>query len=338
MPSYIKKCSICNNDFETKRSHTLYCSIKCSKKEEYNRNKDRYEINCQCCGKLFKTSKQQTRLCSHACINIATKKHNDVIKECKECKEEFVTSYIKRDKEFCKRSCAIVHMNKNRTEETNIKISETVKNQFASGERVHPFTGKRLTEQHKQRISEERIIKGSAAGKNNPMYGKKGKNNPNYGKIRTSAMKEKYSQEKSEQWINGKYNNVNFNNLYKRGNYFSTKMSKEVYYRSSWEKHVFEYLDKNEEVVNFLSEPFSLPYYYDNNKRHYIPAILVSYKNGSQTLIEIKPEYQVTAIKNQAKFKAAQEYCDSKGILFEVWTEKTINNLFIEESTNDLQI
>ena len=151
-------------------------------------------------------------------------------------------------------------------------------------------------------------------------------------------MKEKYSQEKSEQWINGKYNNVNFNNLYKRGNYFSTKMSKEVYYRSSWEKHVFEYLDKNEEVVNFLSEPFSLPYYYDNNKRHYIPDILVSYKNGSQTLIEIKPEYQVTAIKNQAKFKAAQEYCDSKGILFEVWTEKTINNLFIEESTNDLQI
>ena len=77
MPSYIKKCSICNNDFETKRSHTLYCSTKCSKKEESNRNKDRYEITCQCCGNLFKTSKQQTRLCSHACINITTKKHNE---------------------------------------------------------------------------------------------------------------------------------------------------------------------------------------------------------------------------------------------------------------------
>ena len=148
-------------------------------------------INKYHCGKLFKTSKEQTRLCSRACINIATKKHNDVIKECKECKEEFVTSYIKRDREFCKRSCATIYMNKNRTEETNIKISETIKNQFASGERIHAFTGKSLTKQHKQRISEERIRKGSGAGKNNPMFGKKGVEHPKYGKKSSTSTLEK---------------------------------------------------------------------------------------------------------------------------------------------------
>lgn len=323
MPLYVKKCSICNNDFETKRSHTLYCSIKCSKKEEYNRNKDRYEIICQCCGKLFKTSKEQTRLCSRACINIATKKHNDVIKECKECKEEFVTSYIKRDREFCKRSCATIYMNKNRTEETNIKISETIKNQFASGERIHAFTGKSLTKQHKQRISEERIRKGSGAGKNNPMYGKN----------HSIKTKEQISETRTIKILNGDYNR-----WFCKGVYHSCKLNKDIHYKSSWEKCALQFLDLEPTIFIFIYEPFSIAYYYNNNKRHYIPDLLITYKDGKQKLIEIKPSYYIDAEINQAKFKAAQEYCDSKGILFEVWTEKTINNLFIEENTNDLQI
>lgn len=325
MPSYIKKCSICNNDFETKRSHTLYCSTKCSKKEEYNRNKDRYEITCQCCGNLFKTSKQQTRLCSHACINITTKKHNDVIKECKECKEEFVTSYIKRDREFCKRSCTTIYMNKNRTEQTNIKISETIKNQFDSGERIHQFKGKRLTEEHKQRISEERIVKGSAAGKNNPMYGKSHSIN----------TKEKISTTRTAKMLNGDYNH-----WFCKGIYHSCKSNKDIYYKSSWEKRALEYLDNHQNVLTFIYEPIRILYKakYETNKRHYIPDLLITYKDGNQKLIEIKPSYFIDAEINQAKFKAAQEYCDSKGILFEVWTEKTINNLFIKENINDLQI
>lgn len=325
MPLYIKKCSICSNDFETKRSHTLYCSIKCSKKEEYNKNKNRYEITCQCCGNLFKTSKQQTRLCSHACINKITKKHNDVTKECKECKEKFVTSYIKRDREFCKRSCATVYMNKNRTEETNIKVSKTIKNQFVSGERVHPFTGKRLSEQHKQRISEERIIKGSAAGKNNPMYGKN----------HLTSTREKISETRTVKILNGDYNG-----WFCKGTHYSSKINKGIYYKSSWEKRVLQHLDYHEEVLTFTYEPIRILYKanYETNKRYYIPDLLITYKDGIQKLVEIKPSYYVDAEINQAKFKAAQEYCDSKGILFEVWTEKTINNLFIEENINDIQI
>jgi hypothetical protein len=322
MSLYIKQCFICNNDFETKRSHTLFCSIKCKKKEEYNRKRNRYEVICEYCKKLFKTSNQQTRLCSPACINTITKKHDDIKKKCIECDNDFYTSYIRRRKQFCSYSCATTHKNKNRTEETNIKISETIKNQFASGERIHPFMGKILTEQHKQRISEERIIKGSAAGKHNPMFGKN----------HSIKTKEQISETRSNRMVNGDYKT-----WFCKGTYYSLKINKNINYKSSWEKQVIQFLDKDEKVISFSYEPIRVPYLFEI-KRHYIPDLLITYKDGNQKLIEIKPSYYVDAEINQAKFKAAQEYCDSKGILFEVWTEKTINNLFTEESTNDLQI
>jgi hypothetical protein len=58
---------------------------------------------------------------------------------------------------------------------------------------------------------------------------------------------------------------------------------------------------------------------------------LIIYKDGTQKLVEIKPSYYVDAEVNKAKFASAQKYCDDKGIIFEVWTEKIISNLFISK-------
>lgn len=327
MSLYTKQCSICNNQFETKRSHTLFCSTRCASKDKYEKNKLKFERACECCNKIFNSPKKYTRFCSPACINTSTKKHEDVKNTCLECNKTFMVSFVKRDRKFCSRSCATNFINKNRTEETSNKISTTQKERFENKTNIHPFLGKKLTEEHKQAISSSRIINGSSIGNKNPMYGKRGIDNPNYGIKRTKETKEKHSIIKTSQWINGKYNNVNFNSIYKRGNYFSLKLNKEIYYRSSWEKQVFEFLDKQKEVSSFIVEPFSLPYYYDNQTRRYIPDLLVAYSDGTQKLIEIKPEYLLSAIKNKAKFESAQNYCNEKGIIFEVWTEKTISNL-----------
>lgn len=316
MSLYTKKCSICNNDFETNRSHTLFCSTKCKSKDKYEKNKLRYERVCECCHVVFNSPKKDTKFCSPACINRTTKKHEDVENKCLECGNTFTVSYIKRERKFCSRSCATINHNNNRTEEINKKISDTHKERYLNGTNVHPFLNKNLTEEHKLAISSSRISKGSSVGKRNPMYGKN----------HTSTTREKISLTRSIKMLNGEYNS-----WFCKGTYHSTKTNKDIYFKSSWEKTALEYLDKNKDVVSFMYEPFSLAYYCDFHKRHYTPDLLITYKDGTQKLVEIKPSYYLDAGVNKAKFDSAQKYCNDKGIIFEVWTEKIINSLFIKE-------
>lgn len=316
MSLYIKKCTICNNDFETNRSHTLFCSTKCSSKDKYNKNRLRYERVCEYCSKTFNSPKKDTRFCSSACINTTTKKHDDVENICLECNNTFVTSYIKRHRKFCSRSCATKNANNNMSVETKIKISNTKKLNYKNGTTLHPFSGKTLTSEHKDKISNSRKINGSSVGEKNPMYGKN----------HTTETKEKISVTRIKKMINGEYNS-----WFCKGTYFSTKTNKDIYYKSSWEMKAIQFLDKSEEVHSFMYEPFSIPYYHKNNKRHYIPDLLITYINGKQKIIEIKPSYFLNAEVNLDKFESAQKYCNDKGIVFEVWTEKTITNLFIAE-------
>ena len=321
MSLYTKECSICNNQFETKRSHTLFCSTRCASKDKYEKNKLKFERVCECCNKIFNSPKKDTRFCSPACINTSTKKHEDVENTCLECNKTFIISFIKRDRKFCSRSCATNFINKNRTEETNNKISTTQKERFENGTNIHPFLGKKLTDEHKQAISSSRIINGSSIGNKNPMYGRKHSN----------KTREKISITRSKRMINGDYNS-----WFCKGAYYSTKINKEIYFKSSWEKSVLQNLDKNNNVISFLYEPFSIPYYYDNHKRHYVPDFLITHSDGTQKLVEIKPSYYLNAEINKAKFESAQNYCNEKGIIFEVWTEKTISSLFINENNNNV--
>jgi hypothetical protein len=316
MPLYTKKCTICNNDFNTNRSHTLFCSTKCSSKDKYEKNKLKFERTCQCCNNVFKSPKKDTRFCSTACINTFTKKNEDVENKCLECDNVFTVSYIKRERKFCSRSCATSHLNKKMTDETKQKMSNTIKLKFSNGERIHPFKDQSLSDKHKQKISISRIQKGSASGERNPMFNKKHSLN----------TREKISNTRSLRMINGDYNS-----WFCKGKHFSTKINKEVYYKSSWEKCALQFLDLEQTIITFMYEPFSVTYYYDNNKRHYIPDFLIIYKDGTQKLVEIKPSYYVDAEVNKAKFASAQKYCDDKGMIFEVWTEKTISNLIISK-------
>lgn len=112
---------------------------------------------------------------------------------------------------------------------------------------------------------------------------------------------------------------------------FSTKLNKTLFIRSSWEEKIVNDLDNDQEIESFIYEPFSIRY--ENNKkeiRNYIPDLLITYKNGQQKLVEIKPEYLINTEKNLCKFDAARNYCQEKGLLFEIWTEKEIFPQFTE--------
>lgn len=118
--------------------------------------------------------------------------------------------------------------------------------------------------------------------------------------------------------------------------------------RSSWETRFASWCDKNPSVIKWLSEETIIPYRCptDNRIHRYFVDFKIKVKtrdNKIKTyLVEVKPlsqtvppEYpgrqtkkylteSVTYIKNQAKWKAANEYCKDRGYEFVIITEKEL--------------
>jgi len=109
------------------------------------------------------------------------------------------------------------------------------------------------------------------------------------------------------------------------------------------------WLDKNDDIVAWGSEELIIPYIspIDSRQHRYFPDFIVKVKtkdNKSKTMvIEIKPDKETKEPKqkkriteqyvrevttwgvNQAKWKAATEYCLDRGWEFKVLTEKHLN-------------
>ena len=118
--------------------------------------------------------------------------------------------------------------------------------------------------------------------------------------------------------------------------------------RSTWERKMCKYMDKNKNVLRWASEEIAIPYIspVDNKPhRYYVDFIVeVRQKDGTKKikLIEVKPKKQcsppkkqtrktkryITEVKtwgvNSAKWKAATEYAENRGWEFQILTEKEL--------------
>jgi len=91
--------------------------------------------------------------------------------------------------------------------------------------------------------------------------------------------------------------------------YIKTKKgSGKVYYRGTWEKFFIQLIDSSKIVDHFEWHPCRIPYKLDGEKRTYFPDCLVTLKDGSKWLVEIKGQKDE---KYAAKCKAARRYCGS---------------------------
>lgn len=113
----------------------------------------------------------------------------------------------------------------------------------------------------------------------------------------------------------------------KTGWHGSTKMGENFYYRSGWEKEVYELLDQDTDVLGYKAEPFAIDYVYKGEGHQYTPDILVTYFDNHQELFEIKPSNQTLLEQNQAKWKSAETVCEMRGWKFVVVTEQMIEKL-----------
>lgn len=122
-----------------------------------------------------------------------------------------------------------------------------------------------------------------------------------------------------------------------------------IIYRSLWERKFMVYCDNNERILEWGSEEIALPYRspIDNRVHRYFPDFYIKVKESTgeikKYLIEIKPLKQLSPppkpkrqtkqylyeayeyAKNQAKWKAAKEFCEDRQWQFKVITEKELD-------------
>jgi hypothetical protein len=122
----------------------------------------------------------------------------------------------------------------------------------------------------------------------------------------------------------------------------------QIVYRSLWECKFMSYLDQHPDVILWQSEELAIPYRspVDGKIHRYFPDFVVKKrdKNGTVAtiMVEIKPAKQTSPPKhpgkltrryiqevyewgkNEAKWKAAQEFCADRKWQFKIMTEKEL--------------
>lgn len=122
-----------------------------------------------------------------------------------------------------------------------------------------------------------------------------------------------------------------------------------VNYKSSLELKSIRYCDWNDNVRKWSLEPFAIQYFKPTTgkfHRYYIDLV-IEFSNGEKFLVEVKPYSQTippkrprknttkarnnyaraleTWIINQAKWKAAEQFCKQNGFKFIKLTEQELN-------------
>lgn len=124
--------------------------------------------------------------------------------------------------------------------------------------------------------------------------------------------------------------------------------STKIVYRSSWELRLMSHFDTHHDVIWWSSEEKIIPYRspVDGRIHRYFVDFVINIKNKQgkfeTVMIEVKPKAQTQEPKkqkkitkryinevftygvNQAKWKAAEEYCADRGWRFMIMTEEQI--------------
>jgi len=120
---------------------------------------------------------------------------------------------------------------------------------------------------------------------------------------------------------------------------------KNIIYRSSWEARCMDWFDRNDNIVSWASEELIIPYVspVDGKWHRYFVDFVIKVKNNrgeiETWMIEVKPKKQtrppdppkritkryITEVTtwgvNEAKWKAANEYCKDRKWKFIIFTE-----------------
>lgn len=101
-------------------------------------------------------------------------------------------------------------------------------------------------------------------------------------------------------------------------------------YRSSWELRYMEYLDANEEVINWSYEKLIIEYVSNkktNKIRKYYPDFQIEYADGKKFVVEIKQSRKLKQMNVIKKIKAAIKWCTDHDMTYKILTEIELKDI-----------
>lgn len=264
----------------------------------------------------------------HFCTLDCAYKHRKVTmyaeRICPQCgKVDRITRAAVRNRKYCSQECYGKWRSEHADElgirdvfnkpDIRAKAAETIRKSYKNG-RVPSMLGKHHTDEAKRKMSEQLSLSGRVKGEKNGMYGRR----------HSTKSKEQMSNKHTQLVLSGrKTNSIG----HVHGWYSSIKMGAKYYYRSSWERAFFEYLERNMNVKAFYVEPFRIKYN-SPETRWYVPDVFVEYLNGAKILYEIKPIQFVNSKQCLLKSEAARVYCHEHGIDdYQILTRKELEDL-----------
>lgn len=241
------------------------------------------------------------------------------IKLCSQCKNER-TKFISIEYGwhiFCSNSCSAKH-----------KVENGIGNASKSGWKHTEETKRKMSINHADISGDKNPIKRKILA--NPLYRKTmSKTKADYWKNLSEDEKKKVTENFSIAQSLSKADKKSYGRGHKSGYYFSKKMNKQMFYRSSWELQVCEFLDKEDNnVIYFDIEPFAIEYKLEDGEKRYTRIDFhIVYSDGRQMIVEVKPAAFLEEGNVPFKIKGCKEYAELNNINFVVVTQKELKNL-----------
>ena len=295
---------------------------------------------CEWCTKEYTTRREEQRCCSRSCSSFAVndrpevvaKKTTRITKICLECGAEYIVKKSKAERsKCCSRLCMNRYLAKKKITpmhtcpQCDIEFKPARKGQICCSVECHikrkDFPNNR-----------EKICQKCGTGFYSAKLGQKYCTLRCYmlDRMADPAERKKVSI-RSSKLMTQVYLDNNGANPYKSrhvtGFYFSTKNQESFWHDSSYELRAFKLLDKLPTVKSYNRCVFYIEYSLGNTQHNYFPDIHVTYKNGHEEIVEIKPVRRLKDEINIAKFKAANKYYKDSPIRYVVWTEKKLKKL-----------
>lgn len=245
---------------------------------ETNRKSIVYRLQCDACGALIEGSKGRYErgkyhCCNNNCVSVHRRAHPELYPD---------NSRFRNTPEAC------------------AKAEATRQRKIAEGTYVRSWKGRKHSEETKRHLSEV-SSNGIRAGVKNGMYGRR----------QSKEARARMSDAKTKLILEGKFKAYGTAN--KKGHYTSTKTNRTHFFRSSWEEAVMQHLDLNDVVLSWDYECIRIPYYYNDNKRWYVPDFVIMFLDDSHEMWEVKPKEFLQAERVKCTTAAGESFCHENG-------------------------
>lgn len=116
------------------------------------------------------------------------------------------------------------------------------------------------------------------------------------------------------------------------GYFKSYKNNKQLAFESILERDFFTILEFEDDVVSYEEQPFRINYKLNGSSTRYTPDILVTYRDGSQKVFEVKYQNEIDSNKElQHKLSVVKnEILQQKSLDFEVFTDANLDAIYLK--------